>query len=130
MAYPHTAAHIIVLHDNPINPVQEMPIVVGEVPDNNTDNLIVGKIPDDNRLIFLDNVLELSGVKCMERFPCFTPSGVRIRYHLPVLFPDLPCCSCFIDIMARRGVFILQFSNLNCGNICQLVAPGFRKESN
>ena len=72
MAYLHAAVHIIVLSDNPINPVQEPPIVVGEVPDNNTDNLVVGKIPDDNRLVFLDSMLEFVGVKLMERFPGFT----------------------------------------------------------
>ena len=130
MAYPHTAAHIIVLSDNPINPVQEPPIVVGEVPDNNTDNLVVGKIPDDNRLVFLDSVLEFVGVKLMERFPGFAISGVGVRCHLSVLFPDFPCCNCFIDIVAGRGVFLLQFSNLNCGDIHQLAALGFRKESN
>jgi len=130
MAYPHTAACIIVLHDNPINPVQEPPIVVGEVPDNNTNNPVVGKIPDDNGLVFPDSVLEFSGVELVERFPGFTPSGVRIRCHLSVLFPDFPCCSCFIDIMPRRGVFCLQCSNLDRGDICQLAAPGFGKESN
>jgi hypothetical protein len=122
--YPHTPADTIVLHNDSINPVQEAPIVVCEVPYDNADDLVGSNISDDNGFIPPHNVLEFLGVEIVERFPGFASSGVRIRCCLPVVFPDLLCGSCLVNIMARWGICLLQFREIGCRNIDKFVAPG------
>ena len=65
----HTPVHIIVLHNDPIDPLQELLVAISEVLNNHANNVIGLGIPDDGRFLFIDGVLEVAQIKLMGRFP-------------------------------------------------------------
>ena len=83
--------HIIVLHNDPVDPLQELLVAITEVPNNQANNLISLEIPDDGGLFFVDSVLEVAWIKLMERFPGPAIPAVRVRCCLSVQLPDFLC---------------------------------------
>ena len=80
-----------ILLNDPINPLQQLLFATREVSNNNCNDLLGLLILDDQRLLFLNDILEGSWVKFVERLPGLATSTIRIEFFLLILFPDLLC---------------------------------------
>lgn len=75
-------------------------------------------------------MLEFLWVELVEWLPGPPTSGIRIWGYFPVLLPDLECCICFIDVVARRGVIFLQGMDINYLQGTQLGMLGLGSKAN